>query len=80
MLCTLVACSLSSLAIAQVVPAAKESGHAVAETAKEGGDNLKAATESQPKKAASKSKAHAHKSKAHAHAHHAKADAKAAVH
>lgn len=80
LLSALVACSMSSLVFAQVVPAAKESGHAAAETAKEGGDNLKAATESQPNKAIDKAKAHAHKAKAHAHRHHAKADAKAAVH
>jgi hypothetical protein len=77
LLSTFVACSLSSLVIAQVVPAVKESGQAVAEMAKEGGAEIKAAVEKQPAKAIDKSKARMHKANAHAHAHRAKAAAKA---
>lgn len=78
-LSALLACSLSSLASAQVVPAVKESGHAVAEWAKEGGDEIKAAVEKQPAKAIDKSKAQMHKAQARAHAHRAKAAAKASI-
>jgi hypothetical protein len=73
----LLACSLSSLAFAQVVPAIKESGHAVAELAKEGGDEIKAVVEKQPARAIDQSKAQMQKANAHAHAHRAKAAAKA---
>ena len=66
-------------AFSQAVPAAKETGRAVAESTKEAGDNIKATTSKEPKKSINKAKAHVHKAKAHAHAHHAKADAKAAV-
>jgi hypothetical protein len=66
-------------AFSQAVPAAKETGRAVAESSKEAGDNIKATTSKEPKKSYNKAKAHVHKAKAHAHSHRAKADAKAAV-
>ena len=71
--------SFAAAAHSQAVPAAKETGKAVAESTKEAGDNIKAATAKQPNKAVDKAKAHVHKAKAHAHSHAAKADAKAAV-
>jgi hypothetical protein len=72
----LLACSLPSLVLAQLVPAVKESGHALAELAKEGGDEIKAAVEKQPAKVIDKSKAQMHKASAHEHAQRAKAAAK----
>ena len=56
--------------------AIKESGKALAELAKEGGDEIKAAVEKQPAKVIDKSKAQMHKANAHEHAHRAKAAAK----
>jgi hypothetical protein len=76
LLFTLLACSLPSLVLAQLVPAIKESGQALAELAKEGGDEIKAAVEKQPAKVIDKSKAQMHKANAHEHAHRAKAAAK----
>jgi hypothetical protein len=76
-LSALVACSLSSFVSAQVVPALKESGRAVAELAKEGGEQLKAVVEKEPAKANDKSSAQLHKAQARAHAHRAKAAVKA---
>jgi hypothetical protein len=58
------------------VPAVKESGQALAELAKEGGHEIKAAVEKQPAKAIDKSKAQMHKANAQGHAHRAKAAAK----
>jgi hypothetical protein len=75
-LSALVACSLPSLVLAQLVPAVKESGQALAELAKEGGDEIKAAVEKQPAKVIDKSKAQMHKANAHEHAQRAKAAAK----
>ncbi|HUA24855.1 MAG TPA: hypothetical protein VMA54_12105 [Steroidobacteraceae bacterium] len=77
LLATLLGCGLSCLAFAQVVPAVKESGKAVAELAKEGADEVKAAVEKSPAKAIDKSKAQMHGAQARAHAHRAKAAAKA---
>ncbi len=75
-LCALLACSLPSVVLAQLVPAAKESGQAFAELAKEGGDEIKAAVEKQPARAMDKGKAQMHKANAHEHARRAKAAAK----
>jgi hypothetical protein len=75
----ILATSFAAAAHSQAVPATKETGKAVAESTKEAGDNIKAATAKQPNKAIDKAKAHVHKAKAHAHSHAAKADAKAAV-
>jgi hypothetical protein len=75
-LSALLACSLPSLVLAQLVPAVKESGQALAELAKEGGDEIKAAVEKQPAKVIDKSKAQMHKANAQEHAHRAKAAAK----
>jgi hypothetical protein len=75
----ILAITFAAAAHSQAVPAAKETGKAVAESTKEAGDNIKAATAKQPNKAVDKAKAHVHKAKAHAHSHAAKADAKAAV-
>jgi hypothetical protein len=75
----IVTTTFAMAAFSQAVPAAKETGRAVAESSKEAGDNIKAATSKEPKKSWNKTKAHVHKAKAHAHAHRAKADAKAAV-
>ena len=77
-LSALLAWSLPSLVLAQLVPALKESGQALAELAKEGGDEIKAAVEKQPAKVIDKSKAQMHKANAHEHAHRAKAAAKSA--
>lgn len=71
--------ALSSVAVAQVETAAKESGNSTSETTKQAGDRAKAAVESQPDKAVDKAKAKAHKAKAHHHAHVAKEAAKDAV-
>ena len=78
-LAAIVATTFTMSAFSQAVPAAKESGKGVAETTKEAGDNIKAATAKEPNKSVYKAKAHVHKAKAHAHGHSAKADAKAAV-
>jgi|KBSMisStandDraft_5_1062788.scaffolds.fasta_scaffold699467_2 hypothetical protein len=75
----LLAISLSSVAMAQVVPAVKDAGKATSETAKQAGDNTKAAFESQPDKSVDKAKAKAHKANAHHHAHAAKQETKDAV-
>jgi hypothetical protein len=76
---SMIAITFSTMALSQAVPAVKEAGHATAETAKEGGDKVKAATEKQPNKAVDQAKAQGHKAKAHAHGHAAKTDAKDAV-
>ncbi len=67
---------VSNAAFAQVGTTVKEGAKATAETAKEAGDNVKAAVSSEPDKAIDKSKAKAHKAKAHAHAKAAKEAAK----
>jgi hypothetical protein len=58
--------------MAQVESAAKNAAKATSETAKQAGDNAKAAVESQPDKSVDKTKAKAHKANAHHHAHAAK--------
>jgi hypothetical protein len=78
-LSAVLACSLPSLVLGQAVPAIKESGQALAELAKEGGDEIKAAVEKQPAKAMDRSKAQMHRANAHEHAHRAKAAAKATL-
>jgi hypothetical protein len=78
--CTVAGIALSSAAFTQAVPAAKETGHAIAEKSREGADNVKGAFSSQPKKSMYKAKAHYHKARAHEHAHDAKEDAHDAIH
>jgi hypothetical protein len=78
-LITVAAIAFAGAGMAQVVPAAKETGKAVAESSKEAGDNVKAATESEPKKTMDKAKAKVHKAKAKVHRHNAKKDVKAAT-
>ena len=80
LLLALAAMTLGATAFAQVEPAGKETGKAVAESTKEAGHNVKAATESEPNKSIDKAKAHVHKAKAHAHGHQAKKAADATVH
>jgi len=75
----MMAMMLSGAALAQVEPAVKDASKATAEKTKEAGDQVKAATESQPNKSVDKAKAKVHKAKAHAHAHAAKEEAKDAV-
>lgn len=65
---------------AQAVDAAKQTGSAISETAKEGAANAKAATESGPGKVVDKTKAAVHKTKAKYHKHKAKKAADAALH
>ncbi len=72
-----VALVCAGVGVAQVVPAAKETGNAVAESTQEAGDHVKAATESEPNKTVDKVKAKAHKTKARVHRHKAKKAAKA---
>jgi hypothetical protein len=79
LLSLLLTLALSSIAVAQVETAAKNAGKATSETAKQAGDNAKAAVESQPNKAVDKTKANAHKANAHQHAHAAKQATKDAV-
>jgi hypothetical protein len=69
------ALAISNAALAQVGETVKEGSKATAETAKQGGDEVKAGASSEPKKSYAKAKARAHKAKAH---HHAKAAKKAA--
>ena len=73
------AVALSSAVGAQVAPTVKEASKATAETAKQVGDQSKAAVESQPDKSIDKAKAKVHKAKAHQHAHAAKEAAKDTV-
>ena len=70
---------VSSSAFAQVGTTVKEGAKATAETAKEAGDETKAAVSSQPDKSIDKAKAKVHKAKAHHHAHEAKEAAKESV-
>jgi hypothetical protein len=72
MLAALAVCTLAS---AQVGTTVKEGAKATVETAKEAGDNTKAAFSSEPNKSIDKAKAKVHKAKAH---HHAKAAKEAA--
>src|SRR6185312_7109493 len=67
---------VSSTAFAQVGTTVKEGAKATAETAKEAGDETKAAVSSEPDKTIDKAKAKVHKAKAHHHAHEAKEAAK----
>ena len=76
----LVAMALNATVTAQVVPAAKETAKGIAESTKQAGDNVMAATSSEPKKSMYKAKAQVHKAKAHAHRHEAKKAADAIVH
>ncbi len=75
-----VAMTCATVALAQVEPAVKESGKAVAETSRRVGDDAKAAVSSEPDKSVYKAKARAHKANAHLHRHRAKQAADAAVH
>jgi hypothetical protein len=76
----LVAATFAATAFAQVEPTVKESGKAVSETAKQAGDNAKAAVSTEPNNSVNKAKAKTHKAKAHAHGHQAKKAADATVH
>jgi Ni/Co efflux regulator RcnB len=80
LLMTIVATTFAAGAYAQMEPAAKETGKAIAESSKEAGDNMKAAVSSEPHKTMDKAKAHVHKAKARRHRHKAKKAADAAVH
>jgi mRNA degradation ribonuclease J1/J2 len=46
----IIATTFATAAFSQAVPAAKETGRAVAESSKEAGDNIKAATSKEPMK------------------------------
>ena len=60
-------------------PVATQPRKAVAESTKQAGVNIKAATAKEPSKSVNKGKAHIHKAKAHAHGHAVKADTNASV-
>jgi Ni/Co efflux regulator RcnB len=80
LLMTVIATTFAAAAFAQVEPAVKETGKAVAESAKQGGDNVKAAVSTEPNKSVNKAKAKVHKAKARVHRHKAKKAADAAMH
>jgi hypothetical protein len=80
LLMALIATTFAAVAFAQVEPTVRESGKAVAESTKEAGDNVKAATSTGPNKSMYKAKARVHKAKAQVHRHQAKKASDAAVH
>jgi hypothetical protein len=68
LLVALAVMTLSPLAMAQVGTTIKEGAKATAEKAEELGDDVKAATQSEPKASVTRAKAAVHHAKAHHHA------------
>ena len=75
-----IATTFAAAAFAQVEPAVKETGKAIAESTMQAGDNVKAAVSTEPNKSMNKAKAQVHKAKARVHRHKAKKAADAALH